>query len=205
MTSSSLTASRWLLLSLCLSSVLWCRTAFAAEPPPDSDADELTDAQEVLFGTNAFVADTDGDGYPDGVEVMNAYSPTSSLPARLPKSIRIDLSDQRLERRVMGIPMSSDRISGGLARTPTPVGTFAVLNKIPRAWSRSAKLWMPYWMAFTTKGHGIHELPEWPGGKKEGANHLGKPASHGCVRLGVDSAKIVYDWAEVGTPVIVER
>jgi hypothetical protein len=65
-------------------------------------------------------------------------------------------------------------------------------------------LYMPYWMAITPDGkYGIHELPEWPGGYKEGANHLGRPVSHGCVRLGVGAAKTVYEWASEGTTVVV--
>ena len=59
---------------------------------------------------------------------------------------------------------------------------------------------MPFWMQFTGMGHGIHELPEWPGGYKEGAAHLGIPVSHGCVRLGIGPAQTVYNWADKGTP-----
>lgn len=205
MTFLSSTGLRWLLACLCLSSALLVRPAAAAEPPLDRDGDGLSDAQEALFGTSADQADSDGDGYLDGHEVMHAWSPTSTLPIQLPKSLFIKLSTQTIERRVMGIPVSSDKISGGLPRTPTPTGTFHVLNKHPRAWSRSAGLWMPYWMAFSGRGHGIHELPEWPGGRKEGASHLGKPASHGCVRLGVGTAKLVYEWSEIGTPITIVK
>jgi len=37
-----------------------------AELGPDADGDGLTDAQEARFGTDPHVADTDGDGIPDG-------------------------------------------------------------------------------------------------------------------------------------------
>lgn len=205
MTSLSCTAWRSLLACLCLSSALFVRPVLAAETPPDRDGDGLADAKEVLFGTSVDQADSDGDGFSDGQEVMNAWSPTTTEPVRLPKSLFITLSTQTLERRVMGITISTDKISGGLPRTPTPTGTFKVLSKSPRAWSRSAGLWMPYWMAFSGRGHGIHELPEWPGGRKEGANHLGKPASHGCVRLGVGAAKLAYEWSEIGTPITIVK
>jgi lipoprotein-anchoring transpeptidase ErfK/SrfK len=61
---------------------------------------------------------------------------------------------------------------------------------------------MPWWMAFKY-GYGLHELPEWPSGKKEGENHLGIRVSHGCIRLGVGPAKWIYDWTPVGTRVEV--
>ena len=171
----------------------------------DTDGDGLVDRNELLFGTDPTVPDTDGDTRLDGAEVYAGFSPTTTEPIALPKSIRVQLDGQYLEQMVMGIPIKQHIVSSGLPRMPTPVGTFKVLSKSPRAWSNAGKLWMPYWMHFSGRGHGLHELPEWPNGRKEGANHLGHPASHGCVRMGVGSAKEVYDWTPVGTPVIVMR
>lgn len=95
-------------------------------------------------------------------------------------------------------------VSSGLPGMDTPRGEFAIQNKAERVWSKRYSLYMPYWMAITPDGkYGIHELPEWPGGYKEGANHLGRPVSHGCVRLGVGAAARVYEWADIGTRVIV--
>jgi hypothetical protein len=50
---------------------------------PDTDADELTDDEEVLFGTNQDVWDTDKDGYYDGQEVANLYNPNGLAPVKL--------------------------------------------------------------------------------------------------------------------------
>lgn len=171
----------------------------------DYDGDGLNDRLEIAFGSDPTVPDSNEDGVSDGAQVIAAMSPTSTTPTSLQKSISIHLADQRIEPRVAGIAIASYPISSGLARTPTPLGTFKVLQKNPRAWSRAAKLWMPYWMHFSGRGHGIHELPEWPNGHKEGENHLGHRASHGCVRLGVGAAKKLYDWAPVGTPVVITK
>lgn len=43
--------------------------------PVDSDADGLTDDQEVMYGTDFMNSDSDGDGYLDGAEVQNGYNP----------------------------------------------------------------------------------------------------------------------------------
>lgn len=120
------------------------------------------------------------------------------------KYIDINLDTQIMSTFQDGTLLDSFLISSGKKGMWTPTGEFKVQNKNPRAWSRTYGLYMPYWMAFVPGGkYGIHELPEWPGGYKEGANHLGTPVSHGCVRLGVGSAKTVYEWAEVGTPIVI--
>lgn len=120
------------------------------------------------------------------------------------KYIDINLSTQIMSMFENGKLLDSYLLSTGKKGMETPKGAFSIQNKHPRAWSKTYGLYMPYWMAIVPGGKfGIHELPEWPGGYKEGANHLGTPVSHGCVRLGVGPAKIVYEWAEVGTPVVI--
>lgn len=47
----------------------------------DSDKDGVSDYDEVsIYSTNPFNADSDGDGYTDGVEVLSGYNPTDSTP-----------------------------------------------------------------------------------------------------------------------------
>ncbi len=119
------------------------------------------------------------------------------------KYIDIDLTHQVMSIFKDGLRKGSYKISSGKRGMNTPTGSFRVFSKVPRPWSAKYGLYMPYYLGFTYQGHGIHELPEWPSGYKEGANHLGIPVSHGCVRLGVGPAKLVYDFAEKGTPVVV--
>jgi len=120
------------------------------------------------------------------------------------KYIDIDLPIQIMTIFENGVALDAYPVSSGKLGMETPKGEYAIRNKTPRAWSAAYGLYMPFWMALVPDGKfGIHELPEWPGGYKEGANHLGVPVSHGCVRLGVGPAKRVYDWADIGTPVVV--
>ncbi|MDP2586891.1 MAG: L,D-transpeptidase family protein [Candidatus Komeilibacteria bacterium] len=170
----------------------------------DWDKDGLSDEQEINLGTDLKNADTDGDGFSDKIEVYTGYDPLSTQRIKVAKKIEINLAEQELSYFFGNAKLGSFDISGGLPRTPTPKGEFQIYNKIPKAWSTRYKLWMPYWMAFYPSGlYGLHELPYWPGGYREGSDHLGKPASHGCVRLGIGPAKVLYDWAEIGTPVII--
>jgi len=169
----------------------------------DSDGDEFWDFEEVIWGTDPSDSDSDDDGFRDKWEVINGFDPVSPAPAILPKWIRLALSDQKLLYGQGPKLFGESLISTGKPGYKTPIGDFSVLNKIPLAWSKTYGLYMPYWMSFTSRGHGIHELPYWPGGYREGADHLGKPVSHGCVRLGIGPAKELYDWAEIGTRVKV--
>ena len=62
----------------------------------DSDGDGLPDKMEEGLGTEPLEADTDGDGYADGAEVLAGYNPKG--PGRLP----IDLTlTQRLKGRIL--------------------------------------------------------------------------------------------------------
>ncbi len=119
------------------------------------------------------------------------------------KYIDIDLSKQNLYIFENGKELGAYKVSTGIRGMNTPTGEFKVLAQATRPWSATYGLYMPWFLQFTKEGHGIHELPEWPGGYKEGANHLGIPVSHGCVRLGVGPAKNVYDFVGIGTPIII--
>lgn len=119
--------------------------------------------------------------------------------------IEIDLSAQRLALCNFSQTEGVFPISSGSRQYPTPTGNYKVNSKTLRAYSTMYNLYMPYWMSFIGNSYGIHELPEYPNGAKEGANYLGRAVSHGCVRLGVGAAATVYNWSPVGTPVIVHQ
>ncbi len=170
----------------------------------DSDRDGLVDIQEAQFKTDIYKPDSDDDGYVDGLEISKGFDPLSREAKKLEKSILIDTKKQELYQQLNGITIRTHTVSTGKPSMATPKGEYHIGNKNPRAWSKAYGLWMPYWLGLKGTRIGIHELPEWPGGYKEGANHLGTPVSHGCIRLGITAAKIVYDWAEVGTKVIIK-
>lgn len=122
------------------------------------------------------------------------------------KYIDINVKSQIMAIFEDGKLLDTYLVSTGKASMPTSQGTFKIANKTPRAWSKKYGLFMPFWMAVASDGSfGIHELPEWPGGYKEGQFHLGIPVSHGCIRLGVGPAERVYNWTEIGTPVVIHE
>ena len=166
----------------------------------DVDSDGLSDLLEFRFQSDPNNPDSDGDGFKDGEEVKKGFDPKNK-DKKLNKKVEVNLKKQDLSYYLGTVKLGSFIISTGKPSTPTPKGNFKIDNKTKKAWSRPYGLWMPYWMSLKNGKFGFHELPEWPGGKKEGANHLGRPVSHGCIRLGVGDAKKLYDWADIGTPV----
>lgn len=125
------------------------------------------------------------------------------------KYVDIDISQQILTIFKDGKSYGSFQTSTGTYSMPTPIGKFKVMVKKPVAYSGKYDLYMPFWMQFTGMGHGIHELPFWKfkGGweYKEREAHLGIRVSHGCVRLGVGPAEAVYNFTDIGTPVVVHQ
>lgn len=138
-------------------------------------------------------------------EPLRMPVPQTEAILKTGKYIDINIAVQTMTIFQDGKMLGAYLISTGKKSMPTPLGEFKVRSKTLRAYSKKYGLYMPFWMAFTSTGYGIHELPEWPGGYKEGANHLGIPVSHGCVRLGVGPAEIVYNFADIGTPVMIHK
>jgi len=139
-------------------------------------------------------------------EIETEYVEPGFTPGKYPgRYIEINLSEQMLYQFEGSNMVGTHKVSTGKWSMPTPTGEYAINNKDPRAYSQEYGLYMPYWMSFIGSQYGIHELPEWPNGAKEGEGHLGTPVSHGCVRLGRGSAETVYNWAEIGTPVYIHR
>ncbi len=121
------------------------------------------------------------------------------------KYVEVDLSSQVLYQYEGTELIGHYAVSTGKWSSPTPIGTYSINFKHPRAYSASYGLYMPYWMAFIGTSYGLHALPEWPSGYKEGESHLGTPVSHGCVRLGTGQAATLYEWMEIGTPVVIHH
>jgi LysM repeat protein len=110
--------------------------------------------------------------------------------------IDVNLSEQRLTAYQGDAAVFSSLISGGLPRTPTVVGRFAVYSKLRSTRMRGPGYdlpGVPYTMYFYL-GYAIHGT-YWH-------NNFGQPMSHGCVNMRTEDAAWLFSWASVGTPVV---
>jgi len=123
------------------------------------------------------------------------------------KSILVKLSQQHLYAYQGGTLVYSFVISSGRSAAPTLVGTFSILDKISQPWSSAYGFWMPDWMGIywvsPTLENGIHALPVETSGETIWGNSLGTPISYGCIVLGTQNAKQLFNWADIGTPVTI--
>jgi len=124
------------------------------------------------------------------------------------KLVEVDLSEQKLQLKVGDYVIRTFPVSTGKASTPTPVGTYSIKFKQEvRVGGASPHYIMPKFMWFRAGGYGFHALPSLGNGRgvfwTEALNHIGRPVSHGCVRLLPQDANFMYDFVEPGTKVIV--
>ena len=127
------------------------------------------------------------------------------------KKISVDLSEQKMKIYLGGDLVREFTVSTGAPKTPTPVGNYEIsLKQEVRIGAKPPHYVMPKFMMFRQGGYGIHALPSLSrkGGDvfwTEARSHIGRPVSHGCIRVLPEDANFVYDFAEVGTPVDVQR
>jgi hypothetical protein len=92
----------------------------------------------------------------------------------------------------------------GRRNYPRP-GTYKVIRKINPGMSHELRL--PYFVGFTygtTTDVGFHGIPVRPNGTLiQSESQLGSPRSAGCVRQSLAAARLLWDFAPMGTKVVV--
>lgn len=86
-------------------------------------------------------------------------------------------------------------------------GVYKVFSKSRTTTSYLGNATMNYMVRFDrgkTANIGFHDIPKYKDGSfAQTEQQLGTPLSDGCVRQRLSNAKTLYEFAEVGTPVIV--
>ena len=87
---------------------------------------------------------------------------------------------------------------------PRP-GNYAVFSRSPVTRSGSVSMqYMVRWYQSKRLAVGFHSIPVTRRGRPiQSEAQLGTFRSHGCVRQRLDDARFVWEWAPIGTPVVV--
>jgi lipoprotein-anchoring transpeptidase ErfK/SrfK len=98
-------------------------------------------------------------------------------------------------------------VSGHKYRTLPGTGGFWVYSKSRYTGVAHSPTRMEYMVRFAVgesgTGIGFHDIPTKRGKAIESVKSLGQPASHGCVRQSEENAVFLWNWAPIGTPVVV--
>jgi hypothetical protein len=180
---------------------------------PAASAHGRTDtATLVTSGTAPTVSPPADDGLPKDPATPGAVAATGSASTVLPvssgtgKRVVFDISDQRVWLVAAdGQVARTYSVSGSLTDNLQP-GTYAVYSTSRWATGVDDSGVMQYFVRFTHGARaaiGFHSVPTKNGRLLETRGQLGTPQSHGCIRQWLPDAKALWDFAPVGTKVVV--
>lgn len=124
-----------------------------------------------------------------------------------PDRIEVDLSEKRVKVYEDNKVIRSFIVCTGRRSAPTLPGRYEIQDKLPTAYASKWDIYMPLWLGIYYAGgsqNGFHSLPETRNGTRLWRDALGTGCSYGCIVLDVPDAEFLYDWAEVGTVVLIE-
>ena len=104
-------------------------------------------------------------------------------------------------------------VTTGRPALPTDIGPMSVLRKstpwkMHSPWGRGSPYWYPDTVVrkvlwFTNTGEGLHDAVWEPLSLYGPGGQYTSSASHGCIHMPGTTVDFLFDWAPVGTPVIV--
>ena len=173
-------------------------TAVPTSIPTDTSAPNVFAGDAFVVVENLPAPASAGYDFTTPYDAPSAYSGN--------KRIVVDISEQHMYVYDGDNLVYSFIASTGMGNS-TRVGIFSVLNKIPNAYGATWNIWMPNWLGIYWSGslqNGIHALPILSNGATLWAGYLGTPISYGCIVLDTYDAQVLYDWADIGTPVEIK-
>ncbi len=160
--------------------------------------------QSFRGGVNIAVGDVDGDGKPE-IVTMPGKNTVQGSP-KYQKYVEVVLKEQRLYAYENGYLVRTFLVSTGIDKYPTPEGIFSVTAKVPikdYEWSYGPDHPDNYdikdvkWNLRFAPTYYLH-YAFWH-------NSFGKKRSHGCVNINKVNSEWIYNWANVGMPVVIHQ
>ncbi|NEG96101.1 L,D-transpeptidase family protein [Bifidobacterium sp. SMB2] len=120
-------------------------------------------------------------------------------------NVRVSIAEQKTYILSGKTVVYTMRCSTGM-KGSTPTGRFKVQNRGEDFFNPNENMGAKYWVSWANYGEYLfHSVPTDRQGRYivSEAEKLGRPASHGCVRLTVADAKWLYEQLPVDTPVTI--
>ena len=162
---------------------------------------------------------------------INGSGTGAPIDINAEKKVDVNLTTQKAALTLGDYVVREFNVSTGSPKHPTPVGTWHILFKQQvRIGGASPFYIMPKWQAIRPDGYGFHGLPslgsaslrariralgpdvpvptDWFANDTfwtEALDHIGSPRSHGCVRYLPADSDYVYDFTDIGTPVVIHK
>lgn len=144
--------------------------------------------------------------------VQEAIAPDTGVPQDSGSGRRVVYSEglQRVWLVDDGEQVESSYAVSGSAYDNLDPGTFEVYSRSEHAASFDGASTMDYFVRFT-KGPsgaaiGFHDIPLLNSGELiQSEDELGQPLSHGCIRQAREDAQALWDFAPIGTTVVVTQ
>ncbi len=154
---------------------------------------------------------------------LYGWDEAAAAKAKGEVSVKIIVDEQKAHVYKGKTEIGWTTVASGIHKYPTPVGRFSVLERVQdkhsnlygRIYNKAGKVvvsdarvgrdeipegghfegaQMAYWMRVTGDGIGMHVGP---------IPHPGSRASHGCIRLPREAAKLLFKTVSIGTPVTI--
>jgi L,D-transpeptidase-like protein len=129
------------------------------------------------------------------------------------KLILVSLAAQRLQAFQDGRLVQETLVTTGRPNLSTDIGPMQVVRKsspwtMQSPWPKGSPYWYPdtpvkmvLW--FTNTGEGMHDADWEPLSAYGPGSHTGPFASHGCIHVPPAAEQFLFDWAPIGTPVVI--
>jgi lipoprotein-anchoring transpeptidase ErfK/SrfK len=127
--------------------------------------------------------------------------------------ITVSIQRQHLIAYDQGRVLVDAPVTTGRPALPTDIGAMRVLHKdspwtMQSPWPKGTPNWYPDTVVqmvlwFTKNGEGLHDASWQPVSALGPGSQDGPFASHGCIHLPPAAVKTLFDWAPIGTPVVV--
>ncbi|MCA9879485.1 MAG: L,D-transpeptidase family protein [Thermomicrobiales bacterium] len=165
--------------------------------------------EEVFEGADMWAKVGDGRFVYSRNVGRNAPVLPTPIPADAPtwgQWLDINLTQQLMTVYDGATPLRTIVVTTGMAGWETPPGYFTIVSRVANETMTSGAIGAEnfyrlddvlFTQYFTDYGHALHFA--WWRTKET----IGRPGSHGCINMLLDDSRFIWDWATIGTPILI--